>query len=46
MIIDSLLWWMEEYKIDGFRFDLAALLDMKTWDAIKKTVHKKYPNAR
>jgi pullulanase/glycogen debranching enzyme len=45
LIIDSLLWWMEEYKIDGFRFDLAALLDRKTWDEIKKTVHDKYPDA-
>jgi pullulanase/glycogen debranching enzyme len=45
MIIDSLLHWMEEYKIDGFRFDLAALLDMKTWNVIKKQIHKKYPNA-
>ena len=45
MIIDSLLYWMEEYKIDGFRFDLAALLDKKTWVEIKKAIHKKYPNA-
>ncbi len=45
MIIDSLLYWMEEYKIDGFRFDLAALLDKKTWDAIKKKIHKKFPKA-
>ncbi|MDZ7720589.1 MAG: alpha-amylase family glycosyl hydrolase [Balneolaceae bacterium] len=45
LIIDSLLYWMEEYKIDGFRFDLAALLDNKTWDVIKKAVHEKYPNA-
>ena len=45
LIIDSLLYWMEEYKIDGFRFDLAALLDQKTWDVIKKTIHEKYPNA-
>lgn len=45
LIIDSLLFWMEEYKIDGFRFDLAALLDRDTWDTIKKEVHKKYPNA-
>ena len=27
LIVDSLLHWMDEYKIDGFRFDLAALLD-------------------
>lgn len=45
LIIDSLLYWMEEYKIDGFRFDLAALLDEKTWDIIKETIHEKYPNA-
>jgi pullulanase/glycogen debranching enzyme len=45
LIIDSLLYWMDEYKIDGFRFDLAALLDKKTWDVIKKTIQEKYPNA-
>lgn len=45
LIIDSLLYWMEEYKIDGFRFDLAALLDRKSWDSIKKAVQRKYPNA-
>ncbi|NBC65558.1 MAG: pullulanase, partial [Bacteroidetes bacterium] len=45
LIIDSLLYWMEEYKIDGFRFDLAALLDRKSWDAIKKAVQTKYPDA-
>lgn len=45
LIIDSLLYWMDEYKIDGFRFDLAALLDKKTWNAIKKQIHYKYPKA-
>ncbi len=45
LIIDSLLYWMDEYKIDGFRFDLAALLDEKTWDVIKEEIHKKYPKA-
>ena len=45
MIIDSLLYWMEEYKVDGFRFDLAALLDKKTWNEIKKSIKKKYPKA-
>lgn len=45
LIIDSLLYWMDEYKIDGFRFDLAALLDKKTWDVIRKAIHEKYPNA-
>ncbi len=45
LIIDSLLYWMDEYKVDGFRFDLAALLDKKTWDEIKKQIHRKYPKA-
>jgi pullulanase/glycogen debranching enzyme len=45
LIIDSLLYWMDEYHIDGFRFDLAALLDKKTWDVIRSEVHKKYPKA-
>lgn len=29
-IIDSLKYYMEEYKIDGFRFDLMALIDKET----------------
>ncbi len=36
LIIDSIEYWMKEYHIDGFRFDLAALLDEKTWDEIRK----------
>ncbi len=34
MIIESLLHWMNEYHIDGFRFDLAAMIDLETVDAI------------
>uniref|UniRef100_A0A7S2ZCJ1 Glycosyl hydrolase family 13 catalytic domain-containing protein n=2 Tax=Rhodosorus marinus TaxID=101924 RepID=A0A7S2ZCJ1_9RHOD len=29
-IIDSLKFWVEEYKIDGFRFDLMGLIDQET----------------
>ena len=29
-IIDSLKYWMNEFKIDGFRFDLMALIDIDT----------------
>ena len=43
MIVDSLRYWMEEFHIDGFRFDLAALLDRKTWDTIKKELKKTDP---
>ncbi len=45
LIVDSLLYWMDEYKVDGFRFDLAALLDRKSWDVIRNEIHKKYPKA-
>lgn len=30
LIIDSLVYWAKEYKIDGFRFDLMALIDLET----------------
>lgn len=45
LMIDSILYWMEEYHIDGFRFDLAALLDKKSWEIIRTEVLKKYPKA-
>ncbi len=34
-IIDSLKYWISEYKIDGFRFDLMALIDI---DTIKEAI--------
>ena len=30
LIIDSLKYWVKEYGIDGFRFDLMALIDQET----------------
>lgn len=29
-IINSLLYWVKEYKVDGFRFDLMAIIDIDT----------------
>ncbi len=29
-ILDSLKYWLQEYKIDGFRFDLMGLYDIET----------------
>lgn len=29
-ILDSLEYWVEEYKVDGFRFDLLGLIDIET----------------
>ena len=43
-IVDSIMHWVEEYHIDGFRFDLAGLIDTQTINEIVNTVHAKYPN--
>lgn len=37
-IIESLVYWMEEYHIDGFRFDLMSLIDLTTIKAIRKAL--------
>lgn len=43
-IVDSVFYWAQEYHIDGFRFDLAGLLDTETINAIVKEVHGRYPD--
>lgn len=40
MMIDSVKYWAEEYHIDGFRFDLMALHDIKTMKEIRTTLNK------
>ncbi|MDO5754937.1 MAG: type I pullulanase [Tissierellia bacterium] len=42
-ILDSLLYYMKEYKIDGFRFDLMALMDRKTMDDIVRVLRWENP---
>lgn len=37
-MIDSLLYWAEEYHIDGFRFDLMAIHDVETMNCIRKAL--------
>lgn len=44
MIIDSLCHWAEEYKIDGFRFDLMGVLDIETMNLIYRALSKINPN--
>jgi len=43
-IVDSVLYWAEEYHIDGFRFDLVCLIDTETINEIVEEVHKVRPD--
>ena len=40
MMVDSLVYWAEEYHIDGFRFDLMALHDIETMKTIREELDK------
>ncbi|MED1469403.1 type I pullulanase [Bacillus salipaludis] len=35
-ILDSIRFWLEEYHIDGFRFDLMGILDVETMSEVRK----------
>ncbi|MGB4659659.1 MAG: type I pullulanase, partial [Mobilitalea sp.] len=39
-IIDSILYWTKEYHIDGFRFDLMGIHDIKTMNEIRLTLNE------
>ncbi|RPI70280.1 MAG: pullulanase, partial [Ignavibacteriales bacterium] len=43
LIKDSILYWMKEYHIDGFRFDLGKLIDWTTIEEIIKEARKINP---
>ncbi|MEX2601655.1 MAG: alpha-amylase family glycosyl hydrolase [Balneolaceae bacterium] len=45
LITDSIRYWTEEFHIDGFRFDLAGLIDEGSWDAIRESAKEINPNA-
>lgn len=44
LIVDSVLYWMKEFHIDGFRFDLAQLMDNETLVKIREEARKVNPN--
>lgn len=39
LIIDSVLYWVNFYKIDGFRFDLMGLIDYETMNEVRQELH-------
>lgn len=43
-MLESLLYWVQEYHIDGFRFDLMGVHDIETMNLISKELHKIKPD--
>jgi pullulanase len=43
-IVDSIVYWQDQYHLDGFRFDLVGLLDATTINALVDAVHAKRPD--
>lgn len=43
-IINSVKYWMNEYHIDGFRFDLMGIHDIGTMDQLSKEIRALNPN--
>lgn len=41
-ILESVLYWAEQYHIDGFRFDLMGLLDTDLMERIQKALDDRY----
>ncbi|MDX2175414.1 MAG: type I pullulanase [Candidatus Sumerlaeia bacterium] len=42
-LIDSCKYWVEEFGIDGFRFDLMGLIDLETMTQLKEELEAIYP---
>lgn len=43
-IIESIVYWVQEYHIDGFRFDLMGVHDIMTMNAACRALHKIDPS--
>lgn len=44
-MVESTAYWVEEYHLDGLRFDLMGLHDVETMQEVETAVHGKNPNA-
>ncbi|WP_409297142.1 type I pullulanase [Peribacillus sp. SCS-26] len=38
-ILDSVKYWLKEYGINGFRFDLMGILDVETMNEVRRAAH-------
>jgi pullulanase len=43
-ILESVSYWVREYHVDGFRFDLMAIHDMETMNLVAETLHAINPS--
>ena len=43
-IVDSVVYWAQEYHIDGFRFDLVGLTDIRTVNEVVAEVRRRRPD--
>lgn len=43
-IVESVTYWVKEYHIDGFRFDLMAIHDMETMNQVSAALHALDPS--
>ncbi len=43
-MLESVLYWVKEYHIDGFRFDLMGVHDIETMNLLSKELHKIKPD--
>jgi pullulanase/glycogen debranching enzyme len=45
LIVDNIVYWMKEFHVDGFRFDLAELIDLDTMMALRDAARTINTNA-
>jgi pullulanase len=43
-MLESVLYWVKEYHVDGFRFDLMGVHDIETMNIISRELHKIKPD--
>ncbi len=43
-ILESVKYWMQQYHVDGFRFDLMGVMDIETMNLISKELHRIKPD--